>query len=154
VRDNSLTSALKLLIPGIKERARWEREEKASEMLQELGLEERRDGKLQDQDVGTQKLVELGQIFLLDPSIFLLDEPLAGVSTNKEPLLLDHIKRVKETGKTIIMISHKMESVMNVSDAIIVLLNGKILAGGSPEEIRNNQTVKESYLGVSNVRSE
>ena len=145
--DNSLTSMLKLLLPGRKEGTRWEREKRANECLQELGLEEKRNEKLQDQDAGTQKLVELGQIFLLDPSMFLLDEPLAGVSANKDPLLLDHIKRSKEKGKTIVMISHKMESVMNISDVIYVLVNGKILTSGSPEKIRNDQKVKEAYLG-------
>jgi ABC-type branched-subunit amino acid transport system ATPase component len=154
VDDNSLTSVFKLLPPGTKEVSRWEREKKANEMLQELGLEEKSAEKLQDQDVGTQKLVELGQIFLLSPSIFLLDEPLAGVSRNKVSLLLNYIKGLKERGKTIVMIEHKMEPVLNISDIIYVLVNGKILASGSPEEIRKDERVKQAYLGVSSVRTE
>lgn len=152
--DNSLNSVFKLLLPGRKEISRLEREKKANEMLRELGLEGESAEKLQDQDVGTQKLVELGQIFLLGPSIFLLDEPLAGVSRNKVSLLLDYIKGLKERGKTIVMIEHKMEPVLNISDIIYVLVNGKILASGSPEEIRKDQRVKEAYLGVSGVRTE
>ncbi len=152
--DNSLTSVFKLLLPGTKEVSRWEREKKAKEMLQELGLEKKSAEKLQDQDVGTQKLVELGQIFLLGPSIFLLDEPLAGVSRDKVPLLLNYIKGLREGGKTIVMIEHKMEPVLNISDIIYVLVNGKILVRGSPKEIREDQRVKEAYLGVSGVRTE
>ena len=146
--DNTLFSAFKLLIPGRKETSRWDREKRANEMLRELGLEEKGSERLQDQDAGTQKLVELGQIFLLGPSIFLLDEPLAGVSRNKVPLILDYIKGLKEKGKTIAMIEHKMEPVLNISDVIHVLVNGKLLASGSPEKIREDQRVKEAYLGV------
>lgn len=152
--DNSLNSVFKLLLPGRKEVSRLERERKAKEMLRELGLGEKGAEKLQDQDVGTQKLVELGQIILLGPSIFLLDEPLAGVSKNKVSLLLDYIKGLKEGGKTIVMIEHKMEPVLNISDIIYVLVDGKILVSGSPEEIRKDQRVKEAYLGVSGVRTE
>lgn len=154
VDDNSLTSVFKLLPPGTKEVSRWEREKKATEMLQELGLKEKSAEKLQDQDVGTQKLVELGQIFLLGPSVFLLDEPLAGVSRNKVSLLLNYIKGLKERGKTIVMIEHKMEPVLNISDIIYVLVNGKILASGSPEAIRRDERVKQAYLGVGSVRTE
>ena len=145
--DNSLSSAFKLLIPGRKETSRWEREKRANEMLHELGLQEKRTERLQDQDAGTQKLVELGQIFLLGPSLFLLDEPLGGVSRDKAPLILNHIKGLKEKGKTILMIEHKMEPVMDISDIIHVLVNGKLLASGSPEEIREDERVKEAYLG-------
>lgn len=145
--DNTLSSAFKLLIPGRKEASRWEREKMAIEMLQELGLEEKRSEKLEDEDAGTQKLVELGQIFLLGPSLFLLDEPLGGVSRDKAPLILNHIKGLKEKGKTILMIEHKMEPVLDVSDIIHVLVDGKLLASGSPEEIRQDQRVKEAYLG-------
>jgi len=152
--DNTLFSAFKLLIPAQRERAREEREQKASEMLRELGLEEKGGERLQDQDVGTQKLVELGQIFLLGPSIFLMDEPLAGVSRNKVPIILDYIKGLRDRGKTIVMIEHKMEPVLSVSDIIHVLVNGKVLASGNPEEIREDERVKEAYLGVSYVGSE
>jgi len=152
--DNSLFTVFQLLLPGRKETSRLEREKKAREMLKELGLEEKSAEKLQDQDVGTQKLVELGQIFLLGPSIFLLDEPLAGVSRDKVPILLNHIKGLREMGKTIVMIEHKMEPVLNISDMIYVLVKGKILVNGSPDEIRNDQRVKEAYLGVSSVRTE
>lgn len=152
--DNTLASAFKLLIPGRKEISCWEREKKANEMLQELGLEEKRNERLQDQDAGTQKLIELGQIFLLGPSLFLLDEPLAGVSRDKAPLILDHIKGLKEKGNTVLMIEHKMEPVMNISDIIHVLVNGKLLASGSPDEIRQDQKVKEAYLGAAYVGTE
>lgn len=152
--DNSLLNVLRLLIPGQKEISRLEREKRADEMLRELGLEGKRKEKLQDQDAGTQKLVELGQIFLLNPTLFLLDEPLAGVSRDKVPRILSHIKGLREKGHTVLMIEHKMESVMSISDVIHVLVNGKLLASGSPEEIRNDQRVKEAYLGVAYARTE
>jgi branched-chain amino acid transport system ATP-binding protein len=146
--DNSLTSMLKLLFPGRKEESRNEREKKAGKMIQELGLEEKRGEKLSDQDIGTQKLVELGQIFLLSPTIFLLDEPLAGVSMDKAPRILNYINELRKIGKTILMIEHKMESVMNISDIIHVFVNGKLLASGTPEEIRRDDKVLNAYLGV------
>lgn len=152
--DNSLTSMLKLLVPGRKETTLWEREKKANEMIRELRLEGKRAEKLKDQDIGTQKLVELGQIFLLAPTIFLLDEPLAGVSMNKAPLILDYLKGLRKKGKTILMIEHKMDSVLSISDIIHVLANGTLLASGTPEEIRKDQRVLEAYLGGSYVRTE
>jgi branched-chain amino acid transport system ATP-binding protein len=152
--DNALSSALKLLIPGIKESSRFEREARAKAMLEELGLEGKRYEKLQDQAAGTQTLVELGQIFLLRPSLYLLDEPFAGVSRDKAPLILNHIKDLKEQGRTVLMIEHKMETVMSVSDVIHVLVNGKLMASGSPDEIRGDERVKEAYLGVAYAGSE
>jgi len=154
VDDNSLSSAFRLLIPGRKELSRIQRENKAYEMLTELGLEDKKLERLEDQDAGTQQLVELGQIFLLNPNIYFLDEPLAGVSRNKAPIILDHIKGLKEKGKTIVMIEHKMEPVLSISDIIHVLVNGRLLVSGSPEEIRVDQQVKEAYLGGSGVRTE
>lgn len=145
--DNSLNSVFKLLLPGRKEVSRLERERRAEEMVKELGLEGKKAERLQDQDVGTQKLVELGQIFLFDPSVFLLDEPLAGVSRNKVLLLLEYIRGLKDRGKTVVMIEHKMEPVLNLSDTIHVLANGRRLASGSPEEIRKDARVKQAYLG-------
>ena len=77
-----------------------------------------------------------------------MDEPLAGVSRNKVPLILNYIRGLKEKGKTILIIEHKLEPVLNISDIIHVLVNGKLLASGSPEEIREDKRVKEAYLGV------
>jgi ABC-type branched-subunit amino acid transport system ATPase component len=145
--DNSLTSVVKRLRPGAEEATLRVREDRAKEMLRELGLEAKKAEKLRDQDIGTQKLVELGQIFLLSPTIYLLDEPLAGVSMNKIPTLLNYLAGLRSKGKTILMIEHKMEPVMNLSDQIYVLVNGGLVASGSPEEIRNNPKVMEAYLG-------
>jgi ABC-type branched-subunit amino acid transport system ATPase component len=148
--DNTLFSTLKLLISK-KDTSCEVREKRALDMLSGIGLEGKRNDRLLDQDAGTQKLVELAQILLLDPSLFLLDEPLAGVSRNKVPLILNYIKGLRDKGKTIVMIEHKMEPVLNISDVIHVLVNGKVLASGSPEEIREDQRVKEAYLGVSHA---
>jgi branched-chain amino acid transport system ATP-binding protein len=73
---------------------------------------------------------------------------------NKAPLLLNYLKGLREKGKTILMIEHKMDPVLSISDIIHVLANGTLLASGTPEEIRKDQRVMEAYLGGSYVRTE
>lgn len=87
-------------------------------------------------------------LLALDTEILLLDEPTAGMSLEEVPAILDVIRSIKERGdKTILLIEHKMDMIIDLSDSIMVLFNGTLLADGSPEEIMNNETVQQAYLG-------
>ncbi|WP_339251351.1 ABC transporter ATP-binding protein [Sporosarcina sp. FSL W8-0480] len=97
---------------------------------------------------GEKRKLEIAMLLALDTEVLLLDEPTAGMSLEEVPAILDVIKAIKQTGeKTILLIEHKMDMILDLSDSIMVLFNGKLLADGSPEEIMNNETVQNAYLG-------
>jgi branched-chain amino acid transport system ATP-binding protein len=83
-----------------------------------------------------------------DPELLLLDEPTAGMAREEIPRLMEVIQQIRQRGdKTIMLVEHKMDLVMNVSDRITVMHQGQILAEGAPSEISTNQTVHSAYLG-------
>jgi branched-chain amino acid transport system ATP-binding protein len=87
---------------------------------------------------------------VLRRSPLLLDEPTAGMASDQVPVLLDIIRSVREsTGKTVLLVEHNMNIVMNVSDRITVMHQGSVLAEGTPAEIRASEAVQHAYLGES-----
>jgi len=97
---------------------------------------------------GEKRKLEIAMLLALDTEVLLLDEPTAGMSLEEVPAILDVIKQIKQTGdKTILLIEHKMDMIMDLSDSIMVLFNGRLLADGTPKEIMDNETVQNAYLG-------
>jgi branched-chain amino acid transport system ATP-binding protein len=97
---------------------------------------------------GEQRKLEIAMLLALETDILLLDEPTAGMSLDDVPAILEVIQKIKEEGdKTILLIEHKMDMILNLSDSVLVLFNGAFLADGSPEEIMENETVQTAYLG-------
>ena len=97
---------------------------------------------------GEKRKLEMAMLLALEPKLLLLDEPTAGMSLEDVPMIVEVIKKVKEEGdKTILLIEHKMDMIMDLSDSVMVLFNGRLLADGTPEEIMNNETVQTAYLG-------
>jgi ABC-type branched-subunit amino acid transport system ATPase component len=121
--------------------------EKAKELLDFVGLTEKKDVLGEELSHGQRKLLELARILALEPDIFLLDEPLAGLFPEKRKKMLDLLKQLNEKGKTILLIEHDINSVMDFAQKIIVLDYGKRIAEGRPEEIRENKEVLRVYLG-------
>ena len=81
------------------------------------------------------------------PYLLLLDEALAGLNPSEITAMLDTIRKIRDQGITIIMIEHVMHAIMNISERILVLSFGALIAEGTPEEIANNELVIEAYLG-------
>jgi neutral amino acid transport system ATP-binding protein len=97
---------------------------------------------------GQRKLLELARALMLAPLLVLLDEPLAGVNPVLGRRLLEHIEELRtRDGTTVLFVEHDMEVVMNHSDRVIVMAQGRVIAEGSAEEVRRNETVVEAYLG-------
>jgi branched-chain amino acid transport system ATP-binding protein len=97
---------------------------------------------------GGKRKLELGILLAADPDLLLLDEPTAGMAREEIPMLMEVIQSVRAAGnKTIILVEHKMDLVMNVSDRISVMHQGQLLAEGTPLEIAGNKTVQAAYLG-------
>jgi branched-chain amino acid transport system ATP-binding protein len=97
---------------------------------------------------GQRKLLELARALMVEPSMVLLDEPMAGVNPTLGRHLLEHMQTLRrERGLTFLFVEHDMEVVMNHADRVIVMAQGKVIADGTPTEIRRNQQVIDAYLG-------
>jgi branched-chain amino acid transport system ATP-binding protein len=115
-------------------------------VLDEIGLLERKDDIAGELSYGQQRALEIGLAIATNPELILLDEPTAGMSSEETREAVKLIQRVTE-GKTLIIVEHDMEVVFSIADRISVIYYGKVLASGLADEIRNDQKVKDAYLG-------
>lgn len=121
---------------------------KAMELLDFMGLADVADVKAGSLPYGVQRRLEIVRALATNPSIILLDEPAAGMNPSETTELMHQIRRIRDTFHiAIFLIEHDMNLVMNVCEAIAVVNYGRIIAKGTPEEIRANPAVIEAYLG-------
>jgi branched-chain amino acid transport system ATP-binding protein len=124
-------------------------EEQAEAVLEQVGLSDRAYSTANTLPHGDQRKLELGMILAPDPEVLLLDEPTAGMASEQVPELMALIREIQANGnKTIMLVEHNMNVVMNVSDVITVMHYGEVLAEGTPSEISANETVQQAYLGA------
>ena len=122
--------------------------EKAMELLDFMGLTEFASAKAGSLPYGVQRRLEIVRALATNPSVILLDEPAAGMNPSETTELMHQIRRIRDTFHVaIFLIEHDMNLVMNVCEAIAVVNYGRIIAKGTPEEIRTNPAVIEAYLG-------
>ena len=119
----------------------------ADEVLEFLGLAPRADQLAGSLNVAQKKRLELARALAAQPRLLLLDEVLAGLNPTEVDEMVETIRRIRERGITILMIEHVMRAIMNLSDRILVLNFGTLIAEGTPEEIAQNEEVIRAYLG-------
>ena len=124
-----------------------EAKEKALEVLDFVGLYDKKDLEAGKLNVPQKKRLEMARALASDPELIFLDEVLAGLNPAEVSKMLDVILKIREKGITILMIEHLMHAIMKVSDRIIVLDHGQKIAEGAPQEIAKNEKVIEAYLG-------
>ena len=121
--------------------------EKTMEVLDFMGLADRRDQLASDLPLGSQRALALAIALASEPKIMLMDEPFAGMNPEETNHMMDLTRKVHESGITIVLVEHDMKAVMGLSHYLSVLNFGQVLAEGTPEEVRNNELVIEAYLG-------
>ena len=142
--DSFLRSILKLNSQKVYENSL---KDKANEIMKDLNIGHMADSYARELSGGQKKLLELARAIINEPKILLLDEPLAGVNPKLAEDILSLIKKLSEDGITIVMVEHNIEAVMKISERVVVLAEGSLIADGSPNEIRTNKNVIEAYLG-------
>jgi branched-chain amino acid transport system ATP-binding protein len=120
--------------------------EDAEKVLEQVGLAKLAETPAEYLSHGDQRALEIGLTLLSDPRVLLLDEPLAGVGHERLEQAIELIRRIV-VGRTVLLIEHNMDLVMQVCHEIVVMVQGRLLAAGSPSEIRANPDVRAAYLG-------
>ncbi len=125
-----------------------ENRDKAISLLEFFGLLPLKDEYAGALSGGQKKLLEMARVLMADPEMLLLDEPFSGVNPTLAKKLLIHIRELRDNnGMTFLIIEHDMPMIMQLSDFIYVLSKGKVIASGTPEEVRSDKRVLDAYLG-------
>jgi len=124
--------------------------ERAIELVTRVRLADRADAAACSLPHGDQRKLEVAMLMALEPSVYMFDEPTAGMSVDDVPVILDLIRALKaEADKTILLVEHKMDVVRELADRIIVLHNGQLVADGEPAAVIASPVVQGAYLGIT-----
>lgn len=140
------------IIGALLGRPRWQGEERdnlerARALLVRFGLEQMASQPAGVLSGGQRKLLELARALMCQPRLLLLDEPMAGVNPRLIESLLEHIRQVRDDGTTILFVEHDMDVVAGISDHVICMAFGTVLATGTPGEVMRDAAVVDAYLG-------
>ena len=123
-------------------------EARADALLDRFNLTHMRDEFAGTMSGGQRKLVEMARALMTEPKLVMLDEPMAGVNPALTQSLLGHVKGLRAEGRTVIFVEHDMDVVRDISDWVVVMAEGQIIAEGTPDDIGANQEVIDAYLGA------
>ncbi|WP_308221655.1 ABC transporter ATP-binding protein [Microbacterium aoyamense] len=135
------------IIPAIWRKQDDEIEDKAMELLARFKLDAKADDYAASLSGGQRKLLEMARALMSDPTLVMLDEPMAGVNPALTESLLDHILDLKDLGMSVLFVEHDMHMVRHIADWVIVMAEGRVVAEGPPETVMNDKAVIDAYLG-------
>ncbi len=121
--------------------------ERAHEMLRRFKLDAKADDMAGSLSGGQRKLLEMSRALMSDPKVVMLDEPMAGVNPVLTQSLVEHVKSLPEQGMTVIFVEHDMDVIRDISDWVVVMSQGSIIAESAPELLAGNDVVVDAYLG-------
>lgn len=124
---------------------------RALEILDEFNMTHMKDEFAGALSGGQRKLLEMARAMMAAPRVIMLDEPMAGVNPALTQSLLSHVKRLRSEGITVVFVEHDMDVVRDISDWVVVLAEGSVIAEGPPSSIGSNQAVIDAYLGSSHA---
>jgi neutral amino acid transport system ATP-binding protein len=126
-----------------------EAEARAAELLALVGLDGHAQALAGTLSGGQRKLLDLIRALMAEPRLLLLDEPMAGVNPTTRVQLLQHIRDLRDRdGITLLIVEHDLDFIMGASDRVIVMNDGRVIADGTPEEVRGDERVVDAYLGA------
>ncbi|HEY9521704.1 MAG TPA: ABC transporter ATP-binding protein [Thermopolyspora sp.] len=136
------------LIPSLWRGQEDEITERAEELLERFKLHTKRDDFAGSLSGGQRKLLEMARALMVRPELVMLDEPMAGVNPALTQSLLGHVKDLREQGMTVLFVEHDMDMVRDISDWVIVMAQGAVIAEGPPDAIMSDERVIDAYLGA------
>ncbi|QZY27912.1 ABC transporter ATP-binding protein [Nocardioides coralli] len=120
---------------------------KADGLLERFLLSKKREDFAGSLSGGQRKLLEMARALMAEPELVMLDEPMAGVNPALKQSLLGHVKSLRDEGRTVLFVEHDMDMVRDISDWVIVMAQGQIVAEGPPDTVMSDQRVIDAYLG-------
>ncbi|REJ05331.1 ABC transporter ATP-binding protein [Microbacterium bovistercoris] len=136
------------LFPGIWRKQDKEIEARARDLLTRFKLDAKEKDFAASLSGGQRKLLEMARALMSDPTLVMLDEPMAGVNPALTQSLLDHILDLKERGMTVLFVEHDMHMVRHIADWVVVMAEGRVVAEGPPDEVMDDPAVVDAYLGA------
>ncbi|MCW4385270.1 ABC transporter ATP-binding protein [Salinibacterium sp. SYSU T00001] len=136
------------LFPFLWRKQEEEAEAKALELLTRFKLDAKKDDFAASLSGGQRKLLEMARALMSDPTLVMLDEPMAGVNPALTQSLLEHILDLKEQGMTVLFVEHDMHMVRHIADWVVVMAEGKVVAEGPPDTVMKDPAVIDAYLGA------
>jgi branched-chain amino acid transport system ATP-binding protein len=146
-------SVWRAMFPGFWREQEEEITARAEELLARFTLDTKRDDFAGSLSGGQRKLLEMARALMVEPEMVMLDEPMAGVNPALTQSLLLHVKDLREQGMTVLFVEHDMDMVRDISDWVLVMAQGAVIAEGPPESVMSDNRVIDAYLGAHHDES-